>query len=73
VTEPVTEVKLDIPAGRYLSVDVKNGEQFPHAKKSGVRLRRVLDLYLPSIGKTVKFDICFGGSFLAILKDVFSV
>ena len=71
VTEPVTEVKLDTPAGLVtLSVDVKNGEAVSATLKNvpAFVFAMDLDLYLPSIGKTVKFDICFGGSFFAILK-----
>lgn len=71
VTEPVTEVKLDTPAGIVtMSVDVKDGEAVSATLKNvpAFVFARDLDLYLPSIDKTVKFDISFGGSFFAILK-----
>lgn len=70
VTEPVTEVKLDTPAGLVtMSVEVKDGEAVSSTLKNvpAFVYARDLDLFLPSIGKTVKFDIAFGGSFFAIL------
>ena len=70
VNEPHTVVKLDTPAGLVsIDVEVKNGEAV------SATLRNVpafvfadgLELHLPALGKTVKFSICFGGSFFAIL------
>lgn len=71
VTEPVTEVRLDTPAGLVtMSVDVENGEAVSATLKNvpAFVFAQNLDLYLPSIDRTVKFDICFGGSFFAILN-----
>ncbi len=71
VSEPITEVKLDTPAGLVtIAVDVNNGEAVSATLKNvpAFVFARDLDLYLPSIGKTVKFDICFGGSFFAMLN-----
>lgn len=71
VTEPITEVRLDTPAGLVtISVEVKNGEAVNATLKNvpAFVFARDLDLYLPSINKTVKFDICFGGNFFAMLN-----
>ena len=71
VKEPVTEVVLDTPAGLVtISVDVKDGEAV------GATLRNVpafvyaagRSLYIPSLARKVKVDICFGGSFFAIIE-----
>ena len=71
VTEPLTEVKLDTPAGLVtLSVEVKDGEAVSATLKNvpSFVFARDLDLYIPSLNKTVKFDISFGGNFFAILN-----
>lgn len=71
VTEPVTEVRLDTPAGSVkLDVEVKDGEAVGATLKNvpAFVYARDLDLYLPSLDRTVKFDISFGGSFFAILN-----
>ncbi|NLX85300.1 MAG: proline racemase [Synergistaceae bacterium] len=71
VTEPFTEVKLDTPAGLVtLSVEVKDGEAVSATLKNvpSFVFARDLDLYIPSLNKTVKFDISFGGNFFAILN-----
>ncbi|MEG1602623.1 MAG: proline racemase family protein [Cloacibacillus sp.] len=71
VFEPFTNIKLDTPAGPVsLKVEVENGEAV------SVTLQNVpafvyasdLELHLPSLGHSIKFDICFGGSFFAILN-----
>ena len=71
VTEPSTEVRLDTPAGLVsISVEVKDKEAVSATLKNvpAFVFARDLDLYLPSLGNAVKFDICFGGSFFAILN-----
>ncbi|MDL2263774.1 proline racemase family protein [Synergistaceae bacterium OttesenSCG-928-I11] len=70
VVEPVTEVRLDTPAGPVkLDVEVENGEAVRATLKNvpSFVYAQGLDLHLPSLGRTVKFDISFGGSFFAIL------
>lgn len=66
--EPQTEVVLDAPAGLIRTVaDVKNG------KVTGVTLTNVpafrykKDLEIEYKGKKVIYDICFGGSFFAMV------
>lgn len=66
--EPQTEVVLEAPAGLIRTVaDVKNG------KVTGVTLQNVpafvykRDLKLDYNGKEVVYDICFGGSFFALV------
>lgn len=71
ITEPITEVKLDTPAGLVvMSVEVKDKEAVSATLKNvpSFVFARDLDLFLPSLGKSVKFDVCFGGSFFAILN-----
>ncbi|WP_067814471.1 proline racemase family protein [Nocardia inohanensis] len=69
VTEPVTEIRLDTPAGRVVaSVNVTAG----HA--DSVALRNVPaycdsldnDVEVPGIG-TVRYDMAYGGNFYAIV------
>ena len=66
--EPQTEVVLEAPAGIIRTVaDVKDG------KVTGVTLTNVpsfrykKDLHVEYEGKDVVYDICFGGSFFALV------
>ncbi len=71
VFEPYTYVKLDTPAGLVtLKVEVAHGEAVSATLKNvpSFVYARGLDLYLPSLGRSVKFDICFGGSFFALVE-----
>ncbi|AXK50878.1 proline racemase family protein [Spiroplasma alleghenense] len=69
VKEPVTEIKLDTPAGLVTAyVDVKNSEV------QSVRIKNVpsflykenIEVMVPDFGK-IKVDISFGGSFFALV------
>jgi len=53
------QYQFEVENGEAVNATLKNVPAFVFA--------RGLDLYLPSINKTVKFDICFGGSFFAML------
>lgn len=71
VSEPVTVVNLDTPAGLVtVSVNVEDGEAVSATLRNVPAFAYALDcdLYLPSIDRTVKIDICFGGSFFALLN-----
>lgn len=70
VKEPVTEIVLDTPAGLVtMRVDVKDGVAVGATLKNvpAFVFKRDADLYIPSLDRTIKFDICFGGSFFAIV------
>ncbi|MDO5115047.1 MAG: proline racemase family protein [Synergistaceae bacterium] len=70
VIEPYTYVKLDTPAGLVtLKVEVRHGEAASVTLQNvpAFVFARDRELYLPSLGRSVRFDICFGGSFFAIL------
>ena len=71
VTEPVTEIVLEAPAGLVKAkVKVENGK----AKEVSIinvpsfLYKKDVQVELPDVGK-VTFDISFGGSFFAIVKD----
>ncbi len=71
VTEPITDIVLEAPAGIVKAkVRVENGK----AKEVSVinvpsfLYKKDVQVELPNIGK-VTFDISFGGSFFAIVKD----
>lgn len=71
VTEPITDIVLEAPAGLVKAkVRVENGK----AKEVSVinvpsfLYKKDVQVELPNIGK-VTFDISFGGSFFAIVKD----
>ncbi|KEJ93555.1 proline racemase family protein [Synergistes jonesii] len=70
VKEPYTDVTLDTPAGLVtISVSVKDGEAVGAVLRNvpAFVYRQGCSLYMPSLGKHVDMDICFGGSFFAML------
>lgn len=71
VTEPITEIVLEAPAGLVKAkVKVEDGK----AKEVSIinvpsfLYKKDVQVELPDVGK-VTFDISFGGSFFAIVKD----
>lgn len=71
VVEPITDISLEAPAGLVKAkVKVENGK----AKEVSVvnvpsfLYKRDVEIHLPELGKVI-FDIAFGGSFFAIVKD----
>ncbi|MFJ3312757.1 proline racemase family protein [Micrococcus endophyticus] len=70
VTEPVTRVRLEVPAGLVtVDVAVKDG----HAESVTLRnvpsflMRRDAQVDVPGLG-TVRYDLAFGGNFYAIVE-----
>lgn len=71
VTEPVTELTLEMPAGLIdVSVDVKDGRatSVHFQNVSSFLYKRDVKVNLPTLGE-VTCDISFGGNFFAIIKD----
>ena len=70
VTEPVTKVVLDTPAGLVtISVEVEDGEAVRATLRNVPAFVYTSGclLHIPSLARCVKMDICFGGSFFALL------
>ncbi|WP_461205429.1 proline racemase [Clostridium sp. DL1XJH146] len=70
VTEPITEVVLEAPAGLVrASVKVENGKAKEVSFKNvpSFLYKRDVEIDLPTVGK-VTLDISFGGSFFAIVN-----
>ncbi len=71
VIEPITEIVFEVPAGLVeTSVRVKDGRVQDVSMKNVASFlyKRDLEIEVPGIGNVV-FDISFGGSFFAIVKD----
>lgn len=71
VEEPYTNIKLETPAGLVKSrIKVKDGkvQEVSITNVPSFLYKKDVQLELPDVGK-VTFDISFGGSFFAIIKD----
>ncbi|HLR35406.1 MAG TPA: proline racemase [Tissierellales bacterium] len=71
VEEPYTNIRLETPAGLVKSRVKVNGGKVEEVSITNVPsflYKKDVQLELPNVGK-VTFDISFGGSFFAIIKD----
>lgn len=71
VKEPETKVVLDTPAGLVtVRVTVKDGEAVAAEVRNVPSFVCEMDrrLFMPSLGREVRADICFGGSFFVMLE-----
>ena len=71
VEEPYTNIRLETPAGLVKSrIKVKDGkvQEVSITNVPSFLYKKDVQLELPNVGK-VTFDISFGGSFFAIVKD----
>lgn len=69
-TEPETEVILDSPAGLvHLKVEVADGKvgDVLLGNVPAYVAERDVEIEVPSLGKKIKLDICYGGNFFAIV------
>ena len=72
VTEPITEITLEAPAGLVRAqVEVKDGEvvQVSFKNVPAFLYKKDVTVDVPELGRKIACDISFGGSFFAIVKD----
>ena len=72
VTEPITEITLEAPAGLVRAqVEVKDGEvvQVSFKNVPAFLYKKDVTVDVPELGRKITCDISFGGSFFAIVKD----
>ena len=72
VTEPITEITLEAPAGLVRAqVEVKDGEvvQVSFKNVPAFLYKKDITVDVPELGRKITCDISFGGSFFAIVKD----
>lgn len=70
MVEPVTNVNMEAPAGLIkakVKVENKKVKEVSIVNVPAFLYKKDLTVHIPSLGKDVKFDISFGGSFFAIV------
>lgn len=70
VKEPFTEIKMESPAGIIsANAKVENGKvkEVSIVNVPSFLFKKDIEIEVPSLGKKVKLDIAFGGSFFAIV------
>ncbi|MCF4151533.1 proline racemase [Dethiosulfovibrio sp. F2B] len=71
MNEPVTKVVLEAPAGLVraeVQVREKKVKEVSFVNVPAFLYKRDVEVFMPSLGKNVKLDISFGGSFFGIIN-----